>query len=89
MVKASVIDFDVVCRGALDWRVSISGQDESLSFPNRDACAAAARVRARLHNQHYGVTTRVRIPHSDGSFKATICYPSPEEFWSYQDLVDR
>ncbi|QQQ00957.1 hypothetical protein [Lysobacter enzymogenes] len=75
-----VINFDVVNRGALGWRVSINGEDDLPSFPTREACAAAARVRARRHHQDYGVSTRVRVPRLDGTLETTVWYSAPEEF---------
>lgn len=59
MVKATIVNFDVVYRGTLDWRVSINGKDELTPFSTRETCAAAARVRARRHHQDHGVSTRV------------------------------
>jgi len=80
MVKAPIVDFEVVRRGPQDWRVSVNGTDELPSFTNRDTCAAAARVRARRHHQDLGVSTRVRVPRSDGAVETAIWYPAPKGF---------
>ncbi|WP_152566236.1 hypothetical protein [Lysobacter antibioticus] len=79
MVKPKIINFDVVCRGTLNWCLSIDGDDEPTPFVSRSTCAAAARVRARRHHQDYGISTQVRLPTLDGSMEIEIRYLTPLE----------
>lgn len=74
------ITFDIVRHDTHDWRVSINGADEPISFASRDFCAAASRVRARQHHLDHGVSTCVRATRSDGSMETLVWYPVPEVF---------
>lgn len=62
MVNTNVVIFEVVCRGSLNWRVSIDGEDDHIPFATRETCIGAATARARRHHLDRAVTTEVWAP---------------------------
>lgn len=72
MVTTNVVVFEAICRGSLNWRVVIDGQDEPIPYANRDSCVNAARERARSHYLTYNVTTEVWRPEIGGRRECVI-----------------
>ncbi|MFK3647777.1 hypothetical protein ACI2IY_04990 [Lysobacter enzymogenes] len=57
--------YEVVPHASSFWRLRINGAHE-IAFPNRDIARAAARVRARRHNQDTGGHAEVWVARRDG-----------------------
>jgi hypothetical protein len=79
MVSTRIIHFDAVCRGSLNWRVSVNGEDEHVPFACRDDCVAAARVRARQRHINDGIPTEVRVQTIGGGLESIVIYMKPHE----------
>lgn len=62
MVNTDAVIFEAVCRGSLNWRVSINGEDDHVPFGSREHCIGAATARARRYHLDRGVTTEVWAP---------------------------
>lgn len=82
MVSTRVVHFDAVCRGSLNWRVSVNGEDEHVAFASREMCLAAASARARQRHLDTGVRTDVRAPDIDGKLVPQVSYMLPQEHYS-------
>lgn len=72
MVISNAVHFDAVCRGSLNWRVSINGEDDHVPFAGREACIGAATARARRHHLNHSVTTEVWVPGFGGKRECII-----------------
>lgn len=66
MVNTNVVVFEAICRGSLNWRIAIDGEDEPIPYANRDCCVDAARDRALRHHLIHNVTTEVWRPEIGG-----------------------
>lgn len=80
MVNTTPVIFEAICRGSLNWRVSIDGADVPIPFASRETCIAAAMERARHHHQKHGVTTQVWGPSYGGGRELIRRYLTPPEF---------
>lgn len=83
MVSTRVVHFDAVCRGSVNWRVSVNGEDEHVPFATREACIAAARARARYRHLDMNVPTEVRAPGVDGAMVSIVLYLHPHELMEF------
>ena len=77
MVSANFVTFEAVCRGSLNWRVSIDGDDDHIPFASRETCIGAARARARRHHLEPAVTTEVWAPGFGGKRECIIRFMTP------------
>lgn len=80
MLNSRVVVFEAVCRGSLDWRVCIDGEDEAIAFANRESCVAAATARARRRHLDTGRVTEVWAPRIGGSRECIVRFMTPNEF---------
>ncbi|QQP95415.1 DUF2188 domain-containing protein [Lysobacter enzymogenes] len=64
-MSTSMTIYEVVPHASSFWRLRINGAHE-IAFPNRDIARAAARVRARRHNQDTGGHAEVWVARRDG-----------------------
>ena len=83
MVSARVVHFDAVWRGSLNWRVSVNGEDEQVSFVSKQTCVDAARGRALQRHRDHGVPTEVRAPGIDGKLESVVTYMRPHELLEF------
>lgn len=83
MVSTRVVHFDAVCRGSLNWRVSVNGDDEHVRFASRATCIAAARARARQRHLDTGLPTEVRAPALYGALESVVAYMLPHELLEF------
>jgi len=83
MVSTRVVHFDAVCRGSLNWRVSVNGEDEHVPFASKQTCVAAAKARARQRHIDQGVPTEVRAPDIDGRLESVVAYMQPHELLEF------
>lgn len=72
MVITNVVVFEAICRGSLNWRVVIDGQDEPIPYANCDSCVDAARKRARSHYLAHNITTEVWRPEINGRRECVV-----------------
>ncbi len=86
MVGRTVVTYEAVRRGALDWRVCVDGVDEHVPFANRESCIAAASTRARLRHVDTGCATEVWAPGYGSKPECLIRYMTPPEL---DDLLIR
>ncbi|MEH6421280.1 hypothetical protein [Pseudomonas sp. CGJS7] len=77
MVGAFV--FEVVCRGASDWRVAVDGRDDHVAFASREDCLGAATARARRRHLDHSVTTEVWVPRPHGNGECIIRFMTPAD----------
>ena len=77
MVISNTVHFDAVCRGTLNWRVSINGEEDHVPFACREACIGAATARARRHHLEHAVTTEVWAPGNGGKRECVIRFMTP------------
>lgn len=77
MVGAFV--FEIVRRGALDWRVSVDGRDDHVAFASREACLGAATALARRRHLDHSVTTEVWVPGPHGHGECIIRFMTPAD----------
>ena len=80
MVTGTVVVYDVICRGARDWRVSVNGSDEHVPFKDRESCIGAATAQARLHHVQTGHSTEVWAPGYEGQRECLVRYMTPLDF---------
>lgn len=83
MVSTRVVHFDALCRGSLNWRVSVNGEDEHIPFSSRTTCIAAACARARQRHLDSGIPTEVRAPALDGALESVVTYMLPQDLLEY------
>lgn len=83
MVSTRLVHFDAVCRGSLNWRVSVDGEDEHVPFASKATCIAAAKARARQRHLDTGVPTEVRAPAIDGTLESVVTYMLPHELLEF------
>lgn len=74
-----VVIYDVVYRGALNWRVCVNGIDEPVPFDTCDNCITAARARARLRHIATGYTTEVWAPGRTGERECLVRFMNPSD----------
>ncbi|MBT2750026.1 MULTISPECIES: hypothetical protein [unclassified Lysobacter] len=79
MVSTNAVHFDAVCRGSLNWRVSINGEDDHVPFAGRDACIGAATARARRHHLDHSVTTEVWVVGVHGRRECIMRFMTPSD----------
>ncbi|MBT2748318.1 MULTISPECIES: hypothetical protein [unclassified Lysobacter] len=79
MVTGTVVIFEAVHLGTLDWRVSVNGSTDHVPFASRDTCIAAASARARLHHISHGVTTEVWAPTYNRESECIVRYMTPSD----------
>lgn len=79
MVTSNVIIFDVVCRGSLNWRVSVNGEDDHIPFANQESCIGAATASERRRHLERGVTTEVWAPTYSGQRECILRFMTPPD----------